>query len=68
MKLGRTFLRAPEYLYKRRLVTGLLLAALITTGALYQFAANTVTIYIDGEAVVRLRGTRSTSFLTNTAM
>jgi uncharacterized protein YabE (DUF348 family) len=55
MKLGRTFLRAPEYLYRRRLVTGLLLATVITTGALYQFAANTVTIYIDGEAVQTVR-------------
>jgi uncharacterized protein YabE (DUF348 family) len=52
---GQTFLRAAEYLYKRRLVTGLLLATLITTGALYQFAANTVTIYIDGEAVQTVR-------------
>lgn len=55
IELGRTILSAAEYLYKRRPAAGMLLAAAIMTGALYQFAAYSVTIYIDGEAVQTVR-------------
>ena len=55
MELGRTILSALEYLYKKRPLAGLLLMVVIMVGALHQFAAYSITIYVDGEAVQTVR-------------
>jgi uncharacterized protein YabE (DUF348 family) len=53
--LGRALLHAVEFLLKRRLVYVMLLAVALLGGVVYQFAAHTVTIYIDGEPVQTVR-------------
>ncbi len=55
MELGRTILCATGYLYKKRPLTGLLLASVFLTGMVYQFAAYSVTVYIDGEPLQTVR-------------